>query len=149
MTNLQVSSLSAGGAAAAAASPELLRKLVALLASGGEEECAVCLSPFEHPVITACSHVYCRRCGYLQSQWHSLIGFRLVNCLVVVTVCGASSLHLPKHAAPCTSQADVPIITSCCRQAQFFFAVFCARCVVSGVRNLAMRRLQVHREGAG
>ena len=30
--------------------------------AGGDEECSVCLSDMQDPVVTICAHVFCRRC---------------------------------------------------------------------------------------
>ncbi|KAF0293711.1 Helicase-like transcription factor [Amphibalanus amphitrite] len=46
--------------------PEERQRLVAalteMLGSGSDEECPVCFEPLRQPVITVCSHVFCRPC---------------------------------------------------------------------------------------
>ncbi len=45
---------------------ELRKKLTAMIAmvlsSGVDEECSICLDSLNHPVITHCAHIYCRKC---------------------------------------------------------------------------------------
>ena len=36
--------------------------LTEMLSSGSDEECPVCFEPLRQPVITVCSHVFCRPC---------------------------------------------------------------------------------------
>ena len=36
--------------------------LTEMLSSGSDEECPVCFEPLRQPVITVCSHVFCKRC---------------------------------------------------------------------------------------
>merc|ERR1712117_540291 len=41
-----------------------------MIRQGMSDECSICLSEFNQPVITQCAHVYCRGCitQYIQSQ---------------------------------------------------------------------------------
>lgn len=41
---------------------ELMEKLVETLRSGMDGECAICLDPLLDPVITTCSHIFCKPC---------------------------------------------------------------------------------------
>lgn len=41
---------------------ELAEQLRNMIRDGMSDECAICLSEFDHPVITPCAHVYCRPC---------------------------------------------------------------------------------------
>ena len=40
----------------------LVAALTEMLSSGSDEECPVCFEPLRQPVITVCSHVFCKRC---------------------------------------------------------------------------------------
>ena len=40
----------------------LAEKLRDMIREGISDECSICLSEFDHPVITPCAHVYCRPC---------------------------------------------------------------------------------------
>ena len=42
--------------------PERVAKLVETLRDGAEGECSVCLGPLLEPVITPCSHIFCKPC---------------------------------------------------------------------------------------
>ena len=41
---------------------KLAEQLRDMIKSGMSDECSICLSEFNHPVITPCAHVYCRNC---------------------------------------------------------------------------------------
>ena len=40
----------------------LAEQLRQMIRDGMSDECSICLSEFDHPVITQCAHVYCRPC---------------------------------------------------------------------------------------
>ncbi len=41
---------------------QLAEQLRDMIRDGMSDECSICLSEFDHPVITPCAHVYCRPC---------------------------------------------------------------------------------------
>lgn len=45
----------------------------------GEDECPVCMEPFDSPVITACAHVFCRACIEQSLNTQAQVG-RGVRC---------------------------------------------------------------------
>lgn len=44
------------------AEQKLAEQLRDMIKEGFSDECSICLSEFNHPVITKCAHVYCKPC---------------------------------------------------------------------------------------
>ena len=41
---------------------QLAEQLRDMIRDGMSDECSICLSEMDHPIITPCAHVYCRPC---------------------------------------------------------------------------------------